>query len=421
MLYKDPYVSKDSFENAVLVFDTSSLCRMYEIQDKYKRLLLDIIGRINGKVWFPYQVIAEYEKNRIKAINNPKEEKYRLPEFFTKKGFYKNAVDYLDHLNQMDYQHPFVDEDKLYEMKSLVEDIQQKHRKLKEIMKEQREKRFIEIEYLVEHDIINDFVNKHKHGDGFSFLEQLDLAKEAEFRYRNQIPPGYQDSERYKINLSDKGKYGIDQYGDYFVWMEILRYAKAKSAPIIFITDDTKEDWFESIGEKLFPRKELIEEFKETVNRNFWMYTLNGFIQKIIDFYKAPNMLPLYNGLEDVIYALQNARQESINGDYLLLKCSACGEIFRVYESYLVLFYDDELCSTKDMSPGFDWISKEKQECPVCNNNIVIDIAVWEAPIGTLNNKSINCDGATILKDIKIRNCISYYRNDDDDEDLNDL
>ena len=58
MLYKDPYVSKDSFENAVLVFDTSSLCRMYEIQDKYKRLLLDIIGRINGKVWLPVQMLC---------------------------------------------------------------------------------------------------------------------------------------------------------------------------------------------------------------------------------------------------------------------------------------------------------------------------------------------------------------------------
>lgn len=418
MIPQDPYTSKESFEEAVLVFDTSSLCRMYEIQDKYKRILLDNINMINDKIWFPNQVIVEYGKNRIKAINNPKEEMYKLPDFFTKKGCYKPVTDYLDHLNQNEYQHPFVDDDKLAEIKSLVEDIQRKHRKLRDIMKDQREKRFNEIDDLVDHDVICDFVNEHKHGEGFSFLEQLNLAKEAEFRYRNQIPPGYQDSERYKIGIKERGKYGINQYGDYFLWKEILRYAKDNSTPIIFITDDTKEDWFETTGDCLLPRKELIEEFKEIANKNFWMYTLNQFIQKIIDFYKNPNILPLYKDLEEVNYALQNARQESLNGDYILLKCNSCGEMFRVYESYLDIVYNSEDFSTKDTSPGFDWISKEVQECPFCYNNIEIDIAVWEAPIGTLNNKTIKCDGAEILKDIKIRNFIPFYRFDDSDEDI---
>ena len=417
MLYNDPYISKEAFQGAVLVFDTSSLCRMYAIQDKYKRVLLETINLINNKVWFPHQVIVEYEKNRIKAINNPKEEKYGLPDFFTKKGFYKSVADYLDRLNQAESQHPFVDEDKLTEMKILVEDIQQKHRKVKEIMEVQREKRFKEIDGLVENDIIYDFVNSHEQGDGFSFLEQLELAKEAEFRYRNQIPPGYQDSEKYKINLNNKGKCGIDQYGDYFVWKEILRYAKANSLHIIFITDDTKEDWFEKSGDNLFPRSELIKEFGETVNKYFWIYTLNQLIRKIIDFYKAPDILPLYKDLENVNYALQYAHQISINGDYLLLKCNSCGGTFRVYETYLDIIYNGEDFSTKDTSPGFDWISKEIQECPFCNNNIEIDIAVWEAPIGILNNKSINCEGAVILKDIKIRNFIPYYRYDDSDEE----
>ena len=81
------------------------------------------------------------------------------------------------------------------------------------------------------------------------------LLQEGQIRYDNLIPPGFRDS----------AKVGEAKYGDLFVWKDIIAIAKEKNTSIIFVCNDTKEDWWEK--NKNIPidlRQELNEEFKET-------------------------------------------------------------------------------------------------------------------------------------------------------------
>lgn len=71
------------------------------------------------------------------------------------------------------------------------------------------------------------------------------LLKEAEKRKNDKIPPGYMDD----------AKDGVGFAGDFLMWSQILSHGKGKGTPIILVTSETKEDWWEKkSGRTLNPR-----------------------------------------------------------------------------------------------------------------------------------------------------------------------
>ena len=98
------------------------------------------------------------------------------------------------------------------------------------------------------------------------------LKKEGDDRYARKIPPGYKDSKK------DAGEF--DKYGDLIIWKDMIGKAKSEKRPIIFISDDVKEDWWWiHKGRKLGPRPELIEEFLAGSDQDFHMYEFGQFLR----------------------------------------------------------------------------------------------------------------------------------------------
>jgi hypothetical protein len=89
-------------------------------------------------------------------------------------------------------------------------------------------------------------------GDALSQKDYADALKEAERRSSFRIPPGY----------SDKGKPPERRAGDYLVWLQLINEAKLHGKPVLFVTDERKEDWMlkGSSNEVLGPRPELVLE-----------------------------------------------------------------------------------------------------------------------------------------------------------------
>jgi hypothetical protein len=56
----------------------------------------------------------------------------------------------------------------------------------------------------------------------------------------SKIPPGFLDSK----------KDGLRPHGDYFMWRQILDYAAKEKKPVIFVTSEGKEDWWEKTSGK---------------------------------------------------------------------------------------------------------------------------------------------------------------------------
>ena len=82
--------------------------------------------------------------------------------------------------------------------------------------------------------------------------DEKKLQSDLEYRQLHGIPPGFQDSGK-----EDKG------IGDLLIWHTILELGKARSKDTIFVTNDSKNDWwYQSENQALYPRFELVEEYR---------------------------------------------------------------------------------------------------------------------------------------------------------------
>ncbi|WP_148314181.1 PIN domain-containing protein [Sorangium cellulosum] len=79
-----------------------------------------------------------------------------------------------------------------------------------------------------------------------------ELAQDLAYRQQHKIPPGYKDAAKEDNNA-----------GDLLIWHTILRLAKSRSKNVLFVSHDKKSDWWHrSDGRALYPRYELVDEFR---------------------------------------------------------------------------------------------------------------------------------------------------------------
>jgi hypothetical protein len=97
------------------------------------------------------------------------------------------------------------------------------------------------------------------------------LLKEASTRFKEKRPPGYMDEAE---------KEGDRRYGDFLLWSETMEFATAANKPVVLVTSELKEDWWERpSGRTLGPRMELVQEFREATGHPILIYQTERFAQ----------------------------------------------------------------------------------------------------------------------------------------------
>lgn len=56
--------------NATFIFDTNVLLNLYRYQSSTRDELLNFIEKLSSKVWIPYHVALEYQRNRLVVISS---------------------------------------------------------------------------------------------------------------------------------------------------------------------------------------------------------------------------------------------------------------------------------------------------------------------------------------------------------------
>lgn len=129
-------------------------------------------------------------------------------------------------------------------------------------------------DYLKNDPIYNSISNlfENRITNQFSPEELIQIFKEGEERFKNKIPPGFED---------EKTKDGNRKYGDLILWKQIIIKAKELKKDVILITDERKIDWWWKIkdGRNMGPRQELVEEIKREANADFHMYSSERFLK----------------------------------------------------------------------------------------------------------------------------------------------
>ena len=164
-------------------------------------------------------------------------------------------------------KHPFLPENELPAFKTQVD-------KLVKLLEQQRETLLTRMTK----DEILEFIQQisdKRTGPAFAEEALIELAADGEKRYAAEVPPGYKDGKK------DASGDPYRKFGDLIVWKQLIAKAKSEKKSLIFVTDDKKEDWWiEQSGRTIGPRTELREEFIGEVSKNFWMYTVDLFIEE---------------------------------------------------------------------------------------------------------------------------------------------
>lgn len=256
----DDAETKRIWETGLLTLDANVLLDLYRYHENTRNSILRSVQSFKGRLWISRQTAEEFFRNRAKVIVG------------SANGF-KLATDELEKLRKSHAGSLEQLRNNRIIAAELVE-------KLSAFLTDAVDQADKDIEaaktafpnYLDQDPILEGLLKYFDGAVGKPFDEEkLKAARaEGERRKKNQIPPGYMDD----------GKDGERPYGDYYMWHQILEHAKNTGKPMIFVTSERKEDWWERpSGKTIGPRQELLKEAHEHAAQRILIYQTDRFLQ----------------------------------------------------------------------------------------------------------------------------------------------
>lgn len=294
------------WKNAIFVFDTNILTNLYRYQSSTSAALLKVMEQLGDRVWIPYHVALEYQRNRLTVIHG------QHKKFDDTKSAVKGAINSLNKALkdlQLEKRHSHINPDKfISEVTSLSDKfcLDLDSLETESIKISSKDHLLSSLEKLFEGKVGNPPTSE--------FIK--DLEKEGKERFDNSIPPGYKDKDKAKQsdNLFTFGGIKYQRhYGDLIVWKQLISHIKDKKIKhIIFVTDDSKEDWWQiTKGKTTGFRPELIDEiYRETCLDCFHAYNSVSFLSN--------SNIQLGNTVSDE--AIEEVKLVAKNNEHAVLK-----------------------------------------------------------------------------------------------------
>ncbi|MBL8262279.1 MAG: DUF4935 domain-containing protein [Xanthomonadaceae bacterium] len=274
------------WQEGFFVLDTSVLLNLYRYREPARRDVLLAMEKVKERLWIPFHVALEYERNRLSvisskrsAIRKVREKMSSLPELV------KSSLSGVDVFRR----HSHIEMQKFLEsLTKLSDEFCNELSELEKITGDVHERDF------VREKIVELFAGRIGSSPS-SQADIISLDKEGSARFSREQPPGYLDASKEDKKGAQAFSYaGLEyqsKYGDLYIWKQIISWAASelKKAPICFVTDDVKADWWwiiESGGPKrLGARPELIEEIRREAGTSFFhIYTPDAFLEAMNEF-----------------------------------------------------------------------------------------------------------------------------------------
>lgn len=244
------------WDNAIFVPDTNILLHLFRYGSKTTEQVLGTFQQLKPRVWIPYQVGVEFHR-RWREVDRTNRDAYdNLIRELESQGRRLSALfnEYTRHQTIDAKKEQEEIEKFIKEFSARIEQSKARHPKL-----EDAERILNKLS-----DLIGDAVGERPSDDTIGAL-----VAEAKRRNEALIPPGFRDQD----------KKGLDAFGDFFIWREVLDKAQAEQKPVILVTDDVKNDWWlEFHGKKIGLRPELVSEMMACAGQRFYIYNLSQFL-----------------------------------------------------------------------------------------------------------------------------------------------
>jgi hypothetical protein len=249
-------------KKAVFTFDACALLKLYSYDNKKRKSFIKIIDELAKKdrIWIPHQFCKEFYKNRENRINQEYQKKVQLLEKLDKlnNDLVNNYFPEIDHFS--------------IKIPAIINGLQNKIKIYKENIANNKgnpdwrntskDPLLKELERIL----------KNKIGKEYGNDDQLNKEIELGKRIKLKMQPGRSD-----LNKGSSG--------DALAWLQILDYVKDSKKPMILVTEETKDDFWEEkkINDKIFPRRSLVKEFYTESKEIFTILSVEEFIKYITE------------------------------------------------------------------------------------------------------------------------------------------
>jgi hypothetical protein len=243
---------------ALIVPDTSALLALYRLPDRSRDKLLEILARLQERLFVPHQVVAEFQRNRIGVIE-------------AQEGAYEDLArqvrGFPARVGGRMRQHPRLEKADLERQisEALAPVISHLDR-----LREEHPAPLVGSDPLGA-DAVRDALDQLFAGRIGEERDLEALIETGRTRYDKKRPPGYADADKPEP----------DRYGDLAIWSDILEAAKSRQMPVILVTEERKADWWWKDGEQLVaPRSELVEEMARESGQRLYLKSLDRFMEE---------------------------------------------------------------------------------------------------------------------------------------------
>ncbi|MFC9555592.1 PIN domain-containing protein [Rhodococcus sp. NPDC056960] len=246
---------------AIVVVDTNVLLDLYRVSADQREQICGALELIGDRLWLPYQVALEFHSNRLDVVAAELAKYQKAAQGFTESLRKGNGID--------DFRDPEIKE-------SIQKALLSAEKKFLRDFAKLRAEHVIDWEVARSDDpVLNrldsvysnpkQIADKPDSGD----TEKRKAEALRRFKAVPPVPPGYED-----FGKKD------DPTGDYLIWAEMIEHAKKAKRPLLFVTRDTKPDWFLRIAKQhtIGPRPELRAEFLKCAEQRYHQTTLKSFL-----------------------------------------------------------------------------------------------------------------------------------------------
>ncbi len=250
------------WKECTFAFDANVLLDLYRYKTETREELLTVLEGLAPRLWLSYQAASEYQKNRLLVIRD------QAKAYADLRKTLKDSLNKLTADLNTFRKHPFVD---IAEISSRLEAVHQLLEQQIDQNEKEHDARFPPLR--LDQDEIRERIDNLFSGNvgaPCSSDRLAEISRLGETRYKKEIPPGFED----------RSKPDDSKYGDLILWLQTVEYVKGQKKPIIFVTNDSKKDWWLTLdGKTLSPRPELAEEmFRETGQKSY-IYSADQFME----------------------------------------------------------------------------------------------------------------------------------------------
>ncbi|HKC68817.1 MAG TPA: PIN domain-containing protein [Bacteroidia bacterium] len=264
----------DAWKNGAFAFDTNTLLNLYRYTELTRKDFLSSLKTVKERLFLPHQAALEFHSNRLGVIDGIEYAYSNLQKVF-EENFEKILIPQINSFKK----HPSI----------IIENISKLHSEfLKKLATELDKQKKNHPDFKTKDEVLDRLTELFENSTGkeFSKEELKKIFIEGKERYSENIPPGFKDL----ANKQKKGERHI--YGDLIIWKELINYSKKEKKPLIFVTDDRKEDWWTiENGKTIRPREELIKEFFDLTGIRILIYNADHFLQ----YAKEKKLVPKLN------------------------------------------------------------------------------------------------------------------------------